>query len=361
MQEVSAIRSYAKANRELADAFDRYLVARGNSPRTIRAYKTAVLNLADWLGSRAIGSLVHSDIRLHLGELYKKGLDPNTLRLRTAALRAFFKFVRNAGLSKYDPTAAISHRKLPRRLQRVLTVEEVERLIEAARNPFERAVVEVLYSTGVRVSELVSLRLEDIDFADGKLGSVRVKRGKGAKDRTVIFGGTAGRAIREYQAWRPSQTGFLFEAPARIGSICKRGGAWSGRLYVGRVQREFSLGSIAEFPSTHDARKKFEAIAANLPGFVPVPRRSYTSRAIVGVIHRLAQRANLGRVHPHMLRRAMACHMLQGGGDLRAIQDLLGHETINTTMLYTWLSAGDLKRVHERCHPRGGGNAKKKA
>lgn len=354
------IRSYAQANDELTAAFERYLVARGNSPRTIRAYSLAVGGFVDWLGSRSVGEVERDTIRLWLTDLHKRGLDANTIRLRTAALRAFFKFIRLAGLTKYDPTSAISHRKIPRHVPRVLTVEEIGKLIDAARDPLERAVVEVLYATGVRVSELVKIRLEDIDFADGQLGSIRVHKGKGNKDRVVLFGRKAAEAIRDYLAWRPSQE-FLLEAPARDGSVSLEGRHWHARFYAGARQREISVGSVADLPTLADARKQFERITANIPGFRPIPARPYSARAISNLIGRLGHRAKLGRVHPHALRRAFACHLLASGADLRVIQELLGHERVSTTALYTFLSVRDLKRAHETCHPHGGTDAKEKA
>lgn len=354
------IRSYARTNRELVEAFTRYLVARGNSAGTVQAYNLAVTGLVDWLGSRAVGSLTHTDIRLFLGELLNKGLDPNSLRLRTSAIRALFKFARLAGLTKYDPTAAITHRKIPRRIPRVLTVAEVKRLIDAASNLFERAIIEFLYGTGCRVSEVVKVRLEDVDFSGGEVGSVRVKCGKGRKDRVVLFGRKAADAIRDYQAWRPSQAGYLFEAPARTGRVYIKGRHWYGRFYVGAKQREISVGSVVDLPTLADARKHFERIAGAIPGFTPISGRPCSARAICNLVHRLGHRAGLGRVHPHMLRRAFACHLLQSGGDLRAIQELLGHANLTTTMLYTSLTVADLKRVHETYHPHGGDNATKK-
>jgi integrase/recombinase XerC len=363
MSAATPLRSYAKANRELAAAFERYLVARGQPQTTIRAYKAPVLTLIESLGATSIAEVDRARIRLLLADLYQKGLDSNTIRLRTIALRAFFKFIRLTGLTKHDPTLGLAHRKIPGRLQRVLTIEEVERLIAASRDPFERAVAEVFYSTGVRVSELVRLRIEDIDFADGRLGSIRVKSGKGQKDRVVLFGSKAAKAMRDYLAWRPSQAGFLFEAPARSGSIFVHRKCWNARFYAGSVQHEISIGRVQDFPTPAQARREFDRIAAQVPGYRVTPARPYTTKAIGNALHRLAHRASLGRVHPHALRRAMACHMLVSGANLRAIQDLLGHEKLTTTMLYTSLTAENLKAVHQRTHPheqREQANAEKK-
>jgi site-specific recombinase XerD len=292
--------SYEKSNRELVAAFERYFSSMGKSPTTVRAYRISILALVKFLGARSMGEVDRDVLRQFLAKMRERGLCPNTIRLRTCALRSFFRFIRLAGLSTGDPTLLLAQRKIPNRIQRVLTIKEVEQLIAAARTPFERAVIEVLYATGVRVSELVNLRFEDVRADEGgsQIGSIRVHNGKGGEDRIVLFGKKAAQAIRAHRKSSSPNSGFLFEAPARNGSL-----------------------------------------------------RPYTTRAIVGVIHRVARRVKIGGVYPHALRRAFASHMLASGGDLRAIQELLGHKNLRTTTLYTGLTAENLKAVHERTHP----------
>jgi site-specific recombinase XerD len=354
------LKSHARSNRELVESYERYLVARGNAAATRHAYLDAVNRLVDGLGAESVVDLDRAAIRVTLAKWHEKGLTANSIRLHVCALRSFFKFIRLTGLTRHDPMLLVGYRKLPTRLPVVLTVEQVERLIGAARDPFEPAVTEVLYSTGVRVSELVKLRLEDVSW---ETRTIRVHRGKGGKDRVVLFGSYAEKAMREYQKWRPSTAGFLFEAPPRMGHLVIRdqagkhskGGSWYACFCVDRVQRFISLGPVRKIGPRACARKVFERLAAKIPGYRPVPARPYTVRAIGKLCHRLAHRAKLGRVHPHALRRAMASHMLQNGGNLRVVQDLLGHEGLNTTMRYTWLDANHIKKVHEKCHPHEGG------
>ena len=133
-------------------------------------------------------------------------------------------------------------------------------------------------------------------------------------------------------------------------------------FYVDGVLRSISLGKTNE-QTEEEAQREFERIAASIPGYRPKPARPYTTRAISNIINRLASRAGVGRVHPHSLRRAMACHMLSGGANIRAIQDLLGHDRIGTTQLYTHLTAEELKAVHQKAHPheqRGSSDAEEK-
>lgn len=351
--ETAPVCSFAAPNRELAAAYERYMLARGNRPMTIRAYNLAVSGLLESLAAKSVSNADTNDIRQFLLELLQRGCTPNTIRLRTAALRAFFRFLRLTGSVQIDPMARIPHRKIPHRLQRVLTVAEVERLLAAARNPLERAVLEVLYSTGVRISELVKIRLEDIDFADGQTGSIRVIKGKGGKDRFVLFGSKAAEAIREYQKWRPSESGFLFEAKRESPIVQAWGSQWWARVCVAGRVRRFKVGPRSDFPSRAHAQAAAELLISKMSGYQARPARAYVARTIHQLVSRVAMRAGIGCVYPHMLRRAFACHMLQGGANIRAIQELLGHELITTTTIYTHLTANDLQAVHTNAHPHG--------
>lgn len=123
------------------------------------------------------------------------------------------------------------------------------------------------------------------------------------------------------------------------------------RFYVNRVQRAISLGTIKQIPTKQQARAVFDRLAREIPGYQPLPAGSYTAQAIRNVLSRLAHRAGIGHVHPHSLRRAAACHMLSHGADIRSIQVLLGHANIRNTQIYTTLTADELKKIHDKCHP----------
>lgn len=356
MDATTPVRSYAKRNLALAAAFERYMVARGMSHKSVLAYNLAVSGLLESLGGANVAETGRMDVLRFLGELTERGCDPNTIRLRTTALRSFFKFLRLTGVVAVDPMLTVPHRKVPRRLQRVLSPAEVEKLIEACRNPFERAVVEVLYATGVRVSELVSIRLQDIDAAQG---TIRVNKGKGGKDRIVLFGSKTAEAIEAYQKWRPSEAGLLFEAKAERPSVRRLGRQWWSQVYVAGRRHAFRLGSIADFPALADAQAAADLILSKIAGYEARPARAYSTRWIGQVIKNLGKRAGIGHIHPHMLRRAFACSMLQSGADIRAIQELLGHDRITTTMLYTHLTADDLKKAHAKAHPHGDSHEQK--
>jgi len=356
------IRSYAEANRELIASFDRYMQSRGNSPETRRHYIEPITRLVDAIGAQSVVNVERPAIRALFAEWERKGLNPNSIRLYTCAFRAFFRFLNLTGLTRHNPMWLVAYRKLPTRVPVVLTVEQVQKLIAVARDPFERAVVEILYGAGVRISEFTKLRLEDIAWGDPS--ALRVHKGKGGKDRVTLLGKHAEEAIRAYQEWRPSKHGYLFEAPPRIGVIsfhpsskATKNGSWRVRFYLNRIQREMSLGSIEEIPTKDEARAEFQRWLQNKPGYKPVPARPYHPSAIRDLLNRLAHRAGLPHVHPHALRRAMASHMLQSGGNLRVVQDLLGHERLNTTMRYTHLDIADLQRTYEKAHPHAKGES----
>jgi site-specific recombinase XerD len=350
------VQSHAESNRELAEAFERYLISRGFSPPTLRAYMDSVNRYVEMLGSVSVVDAERREIREFQTALLNRGLSANSLRLHTIALRGFHKFIRLSGLTKHDPTLLLSSRKLPGRIPRFLTVKEVDKLLAACETPLERAVVEVMYSTGVRISELVSIRIEDMTFSSP--GVIRIIRGKGNKDRIVLFGSKADAAIKAYLGDR--RTGFLFEAPARIGELLKRKGnerSWHGRYYTNGIQRGVRLGRVADM-SEAEARQELDRFLSQTPGFTPHPARKYESRSIRLLLTRLAHRAKIPGVHPHCLRRAFATHLLEGGADLRVVQELLGHVNLTTTTLYTRFSNADLKKIHTRCHPHGDEHAK---
>ena len=344
--EPDIVRSFAKSNRGLLEAFETYLISLNRSRDTRRAYLDAVGRLIELLGSKDAAELDRSDIRRVQSQLLAKGVTAGSIQVHTAGIRAFSKFLRLAGLTRHDVSLLLSHRKLPSRMPRVLTVKEIERLITACKTPLEEAVIEVLYSTAVRISELVGLRVEDITWR--KPGVIRVNRGKGDKDYVVLFGRKAARAMKKYLNGRA--TGFLFEAPARIGYVASNGSSWVGRFYVDGVQQCVTIGRIEDMP-WNEAQQKLRVILAKTPGFQTHPARPYNKRSIRLLLKRVAFRAGVRGVHPHAFRRAAATHMLENNGDLRAIQDLLGHQQITSTMYYTHLSGLSLKAIYDRCHP----------
>jgi integrase/recombinase XerD len=238
-----------------------------------------------------------------LGWRKKGGAAAATIRLHAVALRIFFRFLVQRKMLEVDPTEFLGVPKVERYLPETLSAPEVTRLIQAAAGgtPLERrdrAIVELLYASGLRVSELCSARLENLDLEQGFIRVV----GKGNKQRLVPVGSGARQALERYlSSGRPALVG------AKTG---------------GEV-------------------------------FLSVRGRKLTNQRIWQLLGELAARAGLEKdVHPHMLRHSFATHLLQGGADLRIIQELLGHADISTTQVYTHVDARGLQSAHRQFHPR---------
>jgi len=262
--------------------------------------------LADWGEGRGIqgpDAVTTAQLREFIYALKDLGLQPATIRRQISALRTYFKFLGGEGVVVRDPTERLDAPKGWRRLPAVLTVAEVQRLLEATDTDAplgirDRALLEVAYATGARVSELVTLRLQDLMFQDGLARLF----GKGSKQRIVPVGrralGAASLYAREIRPGldRGRSRGVLF-VNARGGPL-SRVGAW-------------------------------------------------------GIIKAAARRAGLTkRVSPHTLRHSFATHLLEGGADLRAVQEMLGHADLATTQLYTHVDREYLRSVHRSFHPR---------
>jgi integrase/recombinase XerC len=282
----------------------------------------------------------------------------NTIRKHTEALRAFCKFLRMSRLTKDDPMLLLSQRKLPRRIPRMHKPEEIIRLIEAGRNPLERAIAQFLYSTAVRVSELVKIRIEDVDF-DTRIA--RIIKGKGVKSRIVPFGEYAAAAIREYHAWQPLRAGWLFEfhgyGPNFSARHARNGTtSWYAHFYLDGKEYWRRVWKGRNPSTIDDARRAFDRQYGKHAGYHPRPAGPLNQRTIRLMLARMANRAGIRGITPHALRRACATHLLESGASIRVVQEILGHARLTTTTLYTLLSATKLSEIYVRFHPHAGDN-----
>jgi integrase/recombinase XerC len=291
------------------DAFERYLeLERNRSPHTVRAYVGDVVGYLDHvarLGGRRPADMDLGNLRGWLGVLRGRGAARTTLARRAAALRTFTAWAHAHGLTESDPGQLLASPKPHRTLPHVLHVDEAAAVMDAGaaddRTPIalrDRLVVEMLYAAGLRVSELVGLDVDDVD--QGR----RVARvlGKGGKERTVPYGAPAQAALQDWLTHgRP--------ALAAAGS--------GAALLLGARGRRI------------DAR---------------------TVRAIVH--RRVASVPGAPAMGPHGLRHSAATHLLEGGADLRTVQELLGHASLGTTQIYTHVSVERLRRTFEQAHPR---------
>lgn len=356
-QEVQTVKSFTKDNGELAAKFDRWLEAQNYSPHTRRAYATTTNYLCEFIGSRSLLEITHFDLREFLTYLYKRGLSPSSMARQGYALKTFFDFLNLGGLVASNIASRMKTRNVHRKLPRVLSVEEVERLIGAAKTPRDRALIEVFYSTGCRLAEVARMRLEDIDF-DSR--SIRVL-GKGSKERIVLFGRPANEALLAYLGER--KDGFVFrdDLPPRALHVYKAQPNWNvatvywkggWRQGIPGVDRCCWLGK-ADAMTREQALAKLAAVAGE--DFVqrPKPDKPLGARHIFLIVKQVSLGAGFQGVHPHTLRHSFATHLLNGGADLRCVQELLGHASISTTQIYTHVSTVNMIDVHKRCHPRG--------
>ncbi|HLY50603.1 MAG TPA: tyrosine recombinase [Solirubrobacteraceae bacterium] len=289
------------------EAFDQDLRRRAVADKTRRAYAIDVAQFARWATAREVepSGVGVRELRRYLAGLSEAGRAPSTLARKLAALRALLRVQIDLGQRHENPAELLSSPKRPRRLPRVLSHGEVEALLERipAGTPLElrdRALFELAYASGLRAEELVKLDVDSVDF-DSE--TVRVE-GKGAKTRVVPVGEHALRALERYlAAGRPA-----LEAPGERALLVSKSG---NRL------------------STSDVRRRLRLWG----------RRSTSAPALVDV-------------HPHALRHSFATHLLEGGADLRAIQELLGHATISTTQVYTRVESRRLRSAYARAHPR---------
>jgi integrase/recombinase XerC len=299
---------------------------RGASEHTVRAYAREVRSFAAYLGetlgkSASVGEVEHLHIRAYMGVLYERGLTKASAARALAAVRSWFKWLAKEGKVAQNPALLVSTPKLPKHLPRVPSVEEVNRVlnsldgegaakkdkVEAAAWPErDRVIFELLYGCGIRNSELVGLNMGSVKWRDDAV----LVRGKGRKERLVPLGDEAAAALRAY-------------LPLREAKLMAAG---KGTL-------------VHEGPLMMNLRMRGDC--------------RLTTRSVGRIVKAIALSRGLAAdVHPHTLRHAFGTHMLEEGADLRAIQEMLGHERLSTTQRYTQLTVGQVQKVYDETHPR---------
>ena len=349
-------------NAELARRFNEWLTLEKYTKRTRLGYNYTIREFCRYLGRRRIYRVTHFDIRRFLTSRLPQWSSATAVKRQLTALRTFFDFLCLGGVVDSTVPRLIRNRVRPygiHLLPRVLTPAEVARLIRHARTLRDRAMIDLFYSTGCRSSELVGIRIEDIDF---KRRQVRVI-GK-QKQRLVFFGRSAEVALRRYIGQR--KTGWLFEGLRRQ----QRGFLWaSNRGWIGcwavfdqsgrRRRATRFLGTYAEC-NRRTARLRLNKILREKTGELKRPKAPLPMNEHVTfrVIREAAFRAGLGALCPKVLRHTFATHLLDGGADVRVVQELLGHTRLDTTQVYTHVSPVAMAETYRRCHPRGAENPK---
>ncbi|HET6655568.1 MAG TPA: tyrosine recombinase XerC [Gammaproteobacteria bacterium] len=295
-----------QAAREQLAQFLTHLRDRNLSPHTVAAYRRDLDALVDWCDRQAVddwAAFDHGAARSYIAQRHRRGAAPRSLRRSLAAIRTFYGWLNSQRLVRHNPAHEMPMPKLPRHLPVTLDADQMAQLLEAAPdNPTavrDYAIMELLYSSGLRLAELVALDLDAL--ADDN--TVRVT-GKGSKERVVPVGSRARAALVQWRKLRHEWA--AADEPALF--VSRRGTRLTPRTVQNRVKQW--------------ARR--QGAAAN--------------------------------VHPHLLRHSCASHVLESSGDLRAVQELLGHANLSTTQIYTHLDFQHLARIYDEAHPR----AKKK-
>jgi integrase/recombinase XerC len=285
--------------------FLRSLGQRNASVHTIKAYGGDLDAFVSYAGSRTWKQIDHVTIRGFLSRLYEKGLGKTSVARALAAVRSLYRWLAQEGVVEPNPAALVSTPKLAKKLPRVPTIEEMNNVLDAqmpevaAFPERDRMMLELLYGCGLRNSELIGINTDDIRLSNEAI----LIRGKGKKERYVPFGDSVRIALAVY-------------LPAR--------------------QRRLE-----------ECKKSSSALLINLRG------GRLTTRSVGRIIKKIAVAKGLSPdVHPHTLRHAFGTHMLEEGADLRAIQEMLGHERLSTTQRYTQLSINHVLQIYDQTHPR---------
>ena len=308
----------------LVDQYVRVLEnERGSSEHTLRAYRRELTEFSLFLCQNhpelsSVQHIEHTHIRGYMGALLKRGLSKASTARALAAIRSWFKWLARTGHVQQNVASLVATPRLPKHLPRVPSIEQMNRVVDsvdedAASWPArDKAILELLYGCGIRNAELTGLNLSDVHWANEAI----LVHGKGQKQRYVPLGDAAAQALRAYLTEREARL------TAKLGA---RSGA-TPALFL-----SLQLRGIGK----------------------PGQQGRLTTRSVGRIVKRIALSKGLsGDVHPHTLRHAFGTHLLEEGADLRAIQELLGHERLSTTQRYTQLTTSQLEAVYDKTHPR---------
>ena len=311
----------------LAGLVDEYLrmlaIERRSSEHTLRAYRRELMGFAVYIADKhaaldSVDRIEHTHIRAYLGVLLERGLSKASTARALAAVRSWFKWLARTGRVSQNEASLVATPRLPKLLPRVPSIEQMNRVVDSVEEDAaswparDKAILELLYGCGIRNAELTGLNLNDIHWSNEAI----LVRGKGSKQRLVPLGDAAAQALRLY----------IGERSARLAAK--------------------SDGKVAATPALF--------VSLQLRGLGrPGGEARLTTRSVGRIVKGIAMSRGLAAdVHPHTLRHAFGTHLLEEGADLRAIQEMLGHERLSTTQRYTQLTVGQVQRVYEETHPR---------
>lgn len=266
-------------------------IEKGLSQNTIDAYRRDLENFADESAVNDLSEVNRTVINTYVRRLREKRLAPTSVIRKIASLRGFFKWANAVKIIDKNPASTLEQPKVPQRLPKVISVSEIEQLLKSNLTPIQHVIIELLYSCGLRVSELVNMKISDVDLASKYVRCF----GKGSKERIIPMGDVAKVAIKEYLSSREL--------------VVKKYGIATKKFLISEEGRELTRQDVYNF--IHAQGK---------------------------LIHK--------NISPHTLRHSFATHLLENGADLRIVQELLGHSDVSTTQLYTHISKKRLKDVY---------------
>lgn len=278
----------------ISEYVDYLSIERGLSENTLLAYRNDLVDFAEFvnnLGIIELAGISRSNVNQYIRELRLKQFSPGTITRKIASLRGFFKWLISSEIVSHDPTASLEQPKLSRHLPKVLTLSEIDTILDEKLPNLERALTEMLYAAGLRVSELANLKIADVNLEQSYVRCL----GKGSKERLVPIGRYAKAAVEDYLKER------------------------------------------------RDVVQKFDLDTKQL--FLDEKGRNVTRQKIYLLIKNLGKKVNKN-ISPHTMRHSFATHLLENGADLRVVQELLGHSDVSTTQLYTHVSKKRLKEVY---------------
>lgn len=276
---------------EIALYIDYLELERGLAANTIDAYRRDLSEFTDLVQVDDINNLTRININLFIKKLREKNLAPSSVIRKVASIRGFFKWALASGIIQKNPASTLEQPKVPQRLPKVISIKEIEEILHSNLTTLEHVIIELLYSCGLRVSELVNLKVSDIDLASKYVRCF----GKGSKERVIPIGETAKNIVLDYLPQRD--------------------------LYV----RKYNL-----------TTKKL---------LISEQGKFLTRQDVYTLIHARGKLINKS-ISPHTLRHSFATHLIENGADLRIVQELLGHSDVSTTQLYTHISKKRLKEVY---------------
>lgn len=309
--KISTVKNPFGSMQETTERFLRYLkIERNSSDYTIKSYREDLEILIEYFQDTlgripTPGELTPQDLRTYVAALHQAGYAKSSVARRLASLRSFFRFAQREGVCDSNPAKPLRNPRRERKLPHFLTTDEVGKLLLApdVSDPMgnrDRAIFETLYSAGLRVSELVGINLDDLDLEDGL---VRV-RGKGKRERLAPLGSFAIKAIEQWMG-------------NRVPAVKQRAGDGGDPLFLNKFGQRL------------------------------------TTRSIGRMLEKYLKLTGLdSRTSPHTIRHSFATHLLNGGADIRSVQELLGHKSLVTTQIYTHVSTAGLRQAYELAHPR---------